>query len=873
MHSKFKRTLIIIGTVVLMVGIGLYFGKTKITNFKNHTQTSCTVNDQITWNIPRQDHVFIGRKHLLQDLQSKLHKKQDVKFGNTLAIIACAGLGGLGKTTLALQYINHAEHPYSLKAWFYAEKIDDLQKQYLEFAKRLGFVDATLSTAIPQVNGWLATHPGWLLVYDNVNNYEEISAFLPKNDGHVILTSRQRDWPENFDVLEIDVMTEKEAIQTIATLSHRNINVELSEGKDLVKVLGYLPLALAQAGAYIYQNNISIAEYLELYKKYEILLLKDQTIPTGVKSNSVAITWNISLAAIAKVGKNNDDGLLAKEILTVCAYLAPEKISRQILFAWIKERYPNHTALELLLNKHISKLWQYSMVNVDENNCLTVHRLVQAVLRHQHNNPNSAENIKLPVINAQWLQILLQAMHKEFNRTTTVLEDEKRRELLLPHMQMLFEHYQTLKIDVSKQTVADLVNDIGVVFYSLGDPRIAKYYYEQALDLLEKSSGLEDIKLAPILDCIGQCCRHLGNVNAAKISHERALKIKEQYYGKNHFELSITLTNLGAAYRLLGDFKNTAIFNARALNIAEHHFGKNHIEIAFPLTQLGRIYRYFGKVQEAKACHERALKIKEKHYTKNHPEVANTLDQLASDYRELGDPKKAKILHERALSIYEDQYGKNNFKISWILDQLGKDYRNIGDLEKAKKIHTRCLKIKESHYNKDNIEIAWTLDQLGNDYRELGDPKTAKEMHQRALEIKENGFGEDNIEVSLTLDYLGNAYRELGDPKTAKETHKRGLEIKVKYFEDNHFEIMHTIILLSNDYRELGDMENFNKLHKQGLEIAKHYFGSGRKEVAWNLEQLANEAIKSGNTKVAKQFYSQVKKIKTTLPNQNLLND
>ncbi|KJV79689.1 hypothetical protein RHORCCE3_1877 [Rickettsia hoogstraalii str. RCCE3] len=101
----------------------------------------------------------------------------------------------------------------------------------------------------------LVDNPGWLLVYDNVNNYREIAPFLPETGGHVILTTRQRHWPTKFSILPIDVMTEEESIKTIKTLIQRNVTLEEENAiRELVEILGYLPLALVQASAYIKQN-------------------------------------------------------------------------------------------------------------------------------------------------------------------------------------------------------------------------------------------------------------------------------------------------------------------------------------------------------------------------------------------------------------------------------------------------------------------------------------------------------------------------------------------------------------------------------------------------------------------------------------------
>lgn len=364
----------------------------------------------ITWNIPKQNIIFVGRKKLLEDLHNKLHQNEKLETANNLAISACAGLGGIGKTQLVLQYIHHTKHPYTLKAWFHAENIDNLRTKYIEFARELGCKEEKITNenAIAYVKKWLTEHPGWLLIYDNVNNYNEIEPFLPEKGGHVILTTRYRRWPLNFKILPIDIMTEEEAIDTIKSLIKRNIEREKNEAKQLVKNLGYLPLALSQAGSYIYQNRMNISEYLKIYKKYEMELLADNTFPEGVNTYPVAVTWNISLEAIVRETKANNESPIAIELLTVCAYLAPEKISHKILFTWLQETHPDLSSPKLVLNRHIGLLWKYSLINNDENH-ISIHRLVQTVQRYQLEQGLELEDkhIILSTLNLKWYESLL----------------------------------------------------------------------------------------------------------------------------------------------------------------------------------------------------------------------------------------------------------------------------------------------------------------------------------------------------------------------------------------------------------------------------------------------------------------------------------
>ncbi|WP_417905386.1 NB-ARC domain-containing protein [Candidatus Tisiphia endosymbiont of Micropterix aruncella] len=482
-----------------------------------------------SWNIPRQNHVFVGREKLLSDLYNKLHQNHTPEATSNLAISACAGLGGIGKTQLALQYVNHTKHPYTFKVWLPAENVDYLYNKYVEFAKLLGYTEAvyTKENIIAYVKQWLIDNPGWLLVFDNVNNYREIEPFLPEAGGYVILTTRQRHWSTKFAILPIDIMTEKEAIKTIKTLIQRDVAEEQNAIKELVKILGYLPLALVQASAYIKQKHITIPEYLDLYKRYESELLADNTFldETTTYNYPVAITWNISLEAIIRDTKVNNEPPIAIELLTVAAYLAPDKISREILLTWLQTAYPHLSSPRLTLNKHIALLWQYSMINYGDNDTIAIHRLVQAVLRHQLHQSldNNNKNSICSTLNLRWFELLLR-----------FFVDNEHEFKLANSFQQIIETSQQFKTkfkDTYNENLAAMDLMISSVYFY-------QEKYEDFLEILDEvnrylqeTNGLEILK-CKILYLYSAYYLKIGNYQKAEE------KINKAFYEYNNIKIS-----------------------------------------------------------------------------------------------------------------------------------------------------------------------------------------------------------------------------------------------------------------------------------------------------------------------------------------------
>lgn len=736
----------------------------------------------VVWNLPRQDHDFIGRKELLTKLQTKLHPNpwQLVNTKGVSVISVCAGLGGVGKTQLALQYIHNTKQNYTLKAWFFAENIDQLKQQYIDLALELGFRDETPSFAKAQlyVKEWLAKHPGWLLVYDNVNSYDEIKEFLPRVGGSIILTSRQQKWPNTFAKLDVDVMTQNDATQLLDSILQRKITLEeQGSARELIIELGYLPLAIAQAGAYIKQNAMTIAGYLSLYREHEMDLLIDNILPEGVNSLPIAATWNVSLDAMVIEARANHQPPWALHLLNACAYLAPDKIPEQLLLAWFKAMYPETSKVELLFAKLIGQLWRYSMISKDEDGNVTIHRLVQTVVRYQHKQALEKKSYYIP-ITPQWFNSLLNSAHAEFIKKTTVLEDESRRKKLLPHMQSLLGHYKRLWPNSVAIELFNILSDLGDGFLLIGGTQNAKAYYERALIILEQNYGRGNIKASYILDALGNTYRQLGDLKQGQIAHEQAFAIKEKYYGPDHIEIAKTLDQLGRDYRVLGDAKQAIKTHERALTIKQNHYKKDNVEVALTLDQLGRDYCMLRNFKYSKELHERALLIKEAYYGDNHTQVATTLDYLGRAYVAMEDFVKARKLLERAVAIKEQHYDKSHVEIAITNDHLARAYRGLGYIEQAVKLHDHSVKVKENHYGRDHIEVANTIERLGRDYLILGKCKQASNIHERVLAIKRAHWGEGHIEVAFTLDQLARDFICLKDVKQAKAHEVKAIAIR-----------------------------------------------------------------------------------------------
>ncbi len=502
------------------------------------------------WNVPPKNSNFIGRHKLIKQIEDHFSQK------NTPAILtACHGLGGIGKTQVALEFVWQHYKKYNGVVWFNAENRDRLQNDYTRLGRELNIIrdddNINAEERAHYVKHWLEdpSRADWLLVYDNADNYKAIRKLLPTKEGKILITSRHTaDWPQE---ISIDVFT----IEESRTYIYKVLGTSISESnimqiEKLAETLGRLPLALAQATAYIKRTKISISRYLELYEQKKRDLLNSKILPFDYRA-SVYITWDVIMEAI------REESILALSLLNICSYLASNNIPNFLLeeFAGDAENNPNSEIFEEAREILIC----YSMLTYNEQNSnSSIHRLVQDVIRLKREKERTHNVMNI-------LNLLIDSF-PYYGKTLT---DYDKKLQLLPHLEAFSPHLETW----------------------------------------QKVENKKEICLLPLLKCIIDGYQTFGNAQKSREMLERALTIQERHYGPDHPEVATTLVNLSNAYESFGDAQKKRELLERALTIKERHYGPYHPELAPILGNLGIAYGSLGDAQKRRELLERALTI------------------------------------------------------------------------------------------------------------------------------------------------------------------------------------------------------------------------------------------------------------------------
>ncbi|HLG77519.1 MAG TPA: tetratricopeptide repeat protein, partial [Ktedonobacteraceae bacterium] len=506
---------------------------------------------------------FTGRDAVLATLRQVLVPGAEV----TAPTRAISGLGGVGKTQVALEYAHRYADAYTAVLWVQADSPENLTTEYLRLATdTLGLSEQPeAARQVEAVKRWLQDHERWLLILDNVENPQQIlPAFLPgEHRGSVLITTRRRDVKAVARGEVLSVLSQEEGVLLLLRragslgeqggISEADPQ-EVVTATELYRLMEGLPLALDQAGAYIAENGCSMQRYLELYQQAQPRLLDRQTSPDH--RDSVLKTFRLSWEAI------KSKSLMASKALQCCAFVAPEQIPEPLVFAALKLAEPEKSSDALTMDEVLGWLHRYSLIERG-NLLLSIHRLIQEVIRALL--PEAERH--------QWMEWVVRAVNTHFPSGS--YENWSECEQLLPHA-LVCERW----IEQIWQRVPDegarLLNKMGRYFYERAQYEEAEPLSQRALAIREQVLGPEHPATATSLNTLAALYWAQGKYEQAEPLSQRALAIREQVLGPEHPDTAISLNNLAGLYYHQGKYEEAEPLYRRVLGILTPSLGLEH---------------------------------------------------------------------------------------------------------------------------------------------------------------------------------------------------------------------------------------------------------------------------------------------------------
>ncbi len=704
------------------------------------------------WKVPYPRNAFFtGRISLLEQLRTAFLSSTAGVFVQTLN-----GLGGIGKTQIALEYAYRYCAAYLAIFWVAADPRGDLLADFVSIAQFLHLPEkdepeqAQIVTAIQR---WFQQHEGWLLIFDNVQDVAAVQAFLPfAGQGHVLITTRAQATgniavPREVESLEpqegSEFLLRRVKLLSLETPLEQIENQQREAAAGITRLFAGHPLALDQAGAYLEETGQSLADYLVLYQQRQATLLSRRGEASMDHPESVMTTFSLALERVEKLRPD------AVELLRFCAFLHPDALPEEILMAGAVHFAPAFQGLAsdaFELSDALAALLKYSLVRRNPaTKTISVHRLVQEVAKSGLDQGPQRH----------WAEVAVYTLSQEFPSGEPATWALCQR--YLPHARACLELIVTWQMRFAE--AAHLLNRVGHYFYKRAEYAEAQARYGQALELL--ATAEEPLLSAQIHSNLGLLYLVQAHYAPAEEYLRKALSVRERLLEPKHSDLAQSLNDLAGVYHNQGQLTQAEPFYQRALTIQEQTLGAEDPLTVRILGNLALLYYSQRKYSEAEALNQRVLAAREK-LDAHSAETGQSLLNLAYVYLRQQRYAEAEPLFTRALAISEQIFGPDHPQTAAALNGFALLMHAQQKYDQAEPLLVRARTIWEQTSGPQHPRLVGVLKAQAEIALSREQYAEAEQLLRRAHQIQEQTPWLEYIDLAPDLKALAHIYEIQG---------------------------------------------------------------------------------------------------------------
>jgi tetratricopeptide (TPR) repeat protein len=743
----------------------------------------------VIWgDVPPRNMNFTGREGIFTRLRELARQQEDGSKQQVTAVLpedgvpqALQGLGGVGKTAVAIEYAYRYRADYDVVWWIRADQLPSVRSSLAALAGRLG-LESAISTGIEAATRAVLDalrrsepYARWLLIFDNADQPDDLRQYFPGGPGDVLITSRNHRWQGSVATVPVDVFTREESREF---LSKRTLIKASDPDTDLLaEKLGDLPLALDQAGALLAETGMPVREYIGLLDERFLKIMalgKSADYP-----ESVTAAWQISVARVREQLPQ------AQELLRCCAFFGPDPIPRDVFRSGTQVSGTSISDLmadPILLASAIGELGRFALVSV-AGRTITVHRLIQALLRGELDEREQARyrrEVHLilaaaatadPADDRQWNRYRELLPHVTSDTTDLTASAEPTvREFALRMARYLYlsgdlASCQDLTERIIGQWTVDSGPDdpqvlagqrqAGDVLFGLG--RFAEAYAlnEQTLGRAREVLGEKNPNTLALQSARAANERALGNFPRALALDAETLKLNEAAFGPSALQTMRAISNLGLDYGLNGDYSRAKDLSQRAYLLASADSGASATEVLIPLYNLAWAVRLQGQYTSARDVGTEAWDFGRERLGPDHFATLRAANGLSITLRRIAPQREEAMriageVHEQA----QKRFGDVNPDTMAAAINLTNVQRVNGLIDNALKLAERTVASYPKVYGADHPYNYGSIGNLALLRRLAGDPAEARRLNEHALAGLDDKLGRDNdysLEVAVNL--------------------------------------------------------------------------------------------------------------------------
>ncbi|RDW64624.1 hypothetical protein BP6252_10275 [Coleophoma cylindrospora] len=696
---------------------------------------------------------FIGRSAELDELMQRLFLDKNCQQ------MAIVGLGGIGKTQIALQFaysVKREKSEYSI-FWVPALSLESFEQTFTKIARILKLPQTSLEQGDIKdlVKQRLSAREAgkWLLIVDNADDSDVLFGsqglmkYLPESeDGLTLFTSRHQRVAQELvgrNVVELKKMTDEEAANFLRSLLWSNLECDSITQTEVLIKLDNHPLAISQAAAYMNTNQTYISDYLRLLESTDedLIHLMSQEFHDNTRyensANAIATTWVVSFDQILKQNK------FAADLLAFISCIEYKAIPHSIL-PKIRPRAKMETAIGTICS------YSFAIKRANEK-VYDIHRLVHLATQ-------------------------------------------------------IWVRQHSWEIEIAKKAVRHIAKVFPSSNYE--NREMWREYLPHAVRVskVARQGGMRG--MSSLFLKVGECLREDGRTREAVAWLEEPYQRRKTMLAKDHPDRLLSGLELAGTYRKNGQVKQAVKLLEGVVKIQKTMLAKDHPDRLASEHELAMAYKEDGQIKQAVELLEKVVRIENTTLAKDHPSRLASDHELAMAYMEDGQIKQAVELLERVVRIENTTLAKDHPSRLASEHGLAMAYMEDGQIKQAVELLEKVVRIRNTTLAKDHPDRLASEHELAMAYIKDGQIKQAVELLEKVVRIGNTTLAKDHPDRLASEHALARAYMEDGQIKQAVELLERVVRIRKTTLAKDHPSRLRSERVLATYY------ENYPKLKR-----------------------------------------------------------
>jgi tetratricopeptide (TPR) repeat protein len=793
--------------------------------------------------IPARNPNFIGRMAELERLRANLQEQS----GPRPPVQVLSGMGGIGKTEIATEYIHRNRDRYDIIWWIRAEHHDRVRDALVRLGEKLELRQAIVGSgrerAIAAVLETLESgvQPSWLLVYDNAAQPLELQRYLPKSlpGGHIIITTRLPAWPGyvRADYLEVSLFSAEEAIGLLRRrvsalavgddLDGNEDDRRAAEARRLATVLGGLPIATEHAAAYLAATGQSVGDYVTRFGEY-LSRLDEQSSEFPAP---ILAAWEMSATLLSAD---------AEHLFNLCAFFSPEPIAAELLLQNAEAVTGPPGLAEVLGDSRrfrtaAARLHRLSLVKVDgARDVIQMHRVVQAVTERRLRQERPAVFF---AYRAAVDSLLAESDPGNPDRGGS----DVTYDLSLQHLESDRSFFNTENPSLRRLIIHQVRR-----LHLRGGHVEAMQFGTDALGVWRDRLGHDDLQVLSLAIEVAIAMRWDGHTADARDLIEETLRLLQARYGDEHEVTLLCANTRGADLRTHSQFTEALKLDVSLLPKFERVFGIDHDRTLNVRNNLGADYRRLGRFRQALETDRRTFEDRVRILGPNDLRTLTSYDAVARDLRGLGLYQESLDTARKVIEGFANLGGRENLDLLNARKGFAAALRKVGypedSLQESEDVVQRYL----DYLGPEHTYTLRAAANLINDRRAADDLARAEDLAREVLDRCQEAGHPPDLSYG-TMVNLASVLRASGRPAEARRFDLQAWHRFIDVYGDLHPFALEASINYASDLAACGDLAGAIRIGQETLAKCRTSLGEDHPDTLMAAANLAIDEAASGN--------------------------